>query len=240
MKPKVTKQKHGQIYKLDRVSATKNLVFEFCPEGKTSEYKDGNAMKKKSNPKKVTGKRSSGLTKIHTVASATNYDERNLNLDSLENRASLPGIKRRQSIKNCSIDREVEAVKSDWQVMKEQKNFVRGKYKTIDSRTKKLYDNLEKMNCKIDKMQFSCLNRGVSEKTLKDLPDMDFEEEAERMKKIIFAKGNVGGSGGDAGLEELHRRLRKEKIVNGSFKQGTLEEMKRSWVGAESHSKGIL
>nr|XP_012149821.1 PREDICTED: putative uncharacterized protein DDB_G0286901 [Megachile rotundata] len=93
------------------------------------------------------------------------------------------------------IDREVEKVKSDWQILRSNNEWMQSKY-LANPRTRKLYDTLEKMTREIDKIQTSYLDpksnhylqRGAA-KTL-DAPEISFEKKAGQIKDMLFPKDN--------------------------------------------------
>ncbi|XP_076664961.1 uncharacterized protein LOC143367221 [Andrena cerasifolii] len=110
------------------------------------------------------------------------------------------------------IDREVEKVKSDWRTLRTDGGWTRGKNFVTNIRTKQLYDTLEKMTLEIDRIQKSYLDpksnqylqRGAR-KAL-DVPQSSFEEKADRIKDVLFPKGNFRGKFGTKKMVEISNR----------------------------------
>lgn len=105
------------------------------------------------------------------------------------------------------IDREVEEVKSDWRMLRADSGWMRGKSVNPNSRTKKLYATLEKMTREISKIEKSYLNPKSNQflqrasKAL-DVPQPSFEDEANKIRDVLFPKGN------------LREKLTDEKIAD--------------------------
>ncbi|KAG7205054.1 hypothetical protein KM043_005434 [Ampulex compressa] len=95
------------------------------------------------------------------------------------------------------IDRDVECVKSNWQALRSQKSWARSKDYTANARTRKLYETLEKVTREVDKIQRSYLHPKANQflhrgavKALEETPTASLEEEACRIKDLLFPKEN--------------------------------------------------
>lgn len=233
------------MYKLrERVSATKNIVFEFCPEVNNPRGLADSGTRAKLTAaqdvpkvKTVTGRRgrrkSTALPKLHSVASAPNNNTRTVNLNLSED-VSLAESKQYERPRRSSVDREVGSVKSNWQMLKEERNWTRGKGRTASQRTRRLYETLEDVNKSIDKMQTLCLEKNEHGFFYPRNPaSANFEDEVARIKEKLFPRDDPSRS-----LEELHRRLKKERMIGDGLKNSTLNLLKRSWL--DGHRKSAI
>ncbi|XP_071558814.1 uncharacterized protein [Temnothorax nylanderi] len=91
------------------------------------------------------------------------------------------------------IDREVENVKSAWQMLREENYWAKGKDRIDNARTKKLYEMLEKMTCEIDRVQKSYKDpkanhylRKSANSVLRTSSKPSLQEEAEILRSVIF------------------------------------------------------
>lgn len=89
----------------------------------------------------------------------------------------------------------MENVKSAWQALRGEKDWTRGKDRIDNDRTKKLYEILEKMTCKIDRVQRNYMDpkanhylrrsaSNVLRTSTRSKPSL--QEEAEIVRNIIF------------------------------------------------------
>lgn len=117
------------------------------------------------------------------------------------------------------IDREVEKVKSDWQMMRTNSDWMQSKH-LANARTRKLYDTLEKMTREIDKIQTSYLdptsNQYLQRGAMKTLltPCVSFEDKAGEIKDVLFPKEN--------------RRTNEANTVPSKISQKEMYEMKQT------------
>ncbi|CAK9825432.1 hypothetical protein ANTRET_LOCUS3440 [Anthophora retusa] len=179
-----------------RIPATHNFVYEFNPLG---------------NPSNVT-RGVPNLPNIGQGDSLLRSTSENLmrqeNTTNYGKNATLPNIKRqemgveqrlvksqgerRKRIPVSDIDREVEKVKSDWRALRTDGGWTQSK-NFASTRSRKLYNTLEKMNEEIDKMQKTYLDpksnqflRRGAMKVLDSSPLLSFEEKADKIKEMLF------------------------------------------------------
>lgn len=92
------------------------------------------------------------------------------------------------------IDREVENVKSVWQMLRGEKDWTKGRDRVDNDRTKKLYETLEKMTCEIDRVQKSYMGSRANRYLRKSATNIlrksgsrpSLQEEAEIVRGVIF------------------------------------------------------
>nr|XP_034176627.1 uncharacterized protein LOC117602549 isoform X1 [Osmia lignaria] len=156
---------------------------------------------------------------------------------------NLPRIKRldadQQLVKDrgkpspvSEIDREVEKVKSDWQTMRTNSEWMQSKH-LANARTRKLYDTLEKMTREIDKIQTSYLdpasNQYLQRGAMKTLhtPCVSFEEKAVEIKDVLFPKENkktneTNTVPSTVSQKEMYEMKQTKKCMNKEFENRSL------------------
>lgn len=135
----------------ERVSATKNIVVEFCPEENCAEFGRPNDHEKpaivRGVPRKnVAKKKSPTLPKLKASASSTNYESKKSTNLEFSMPETLPGIKKKENSNIFVEDREVDRIKSKWQLLKEDKNWQGQKSKMTSSQMKKLQETLLRLS----------------------------------------------------------------------------------------------
>jgi len=90
------------------------------------------------------------------------------------------------------IDREVEKVKSAWLELRGEKDWTKGKDRTDNVQTKKVYETLEKMMCELDRVQRNYMDPKANRylhKSANNVLKMSkprLQEEAEIIRNLIF------------------------------------------------------
>ncbi|XP_076748538.1 uncharacterized protein LOC143422064 [Xylocopa sonorina] len=168
-----------------------------------------------SSLRSTNGKQNSNHAQMQSAAAlpklqprndtATGSLERYENVSSCGRNGNFPNIKNQETTDQrltkdrgkrnlvSDIDREVEKVKSDWRVMREGGGWTQNK-NFANTRTRKLYDTLEKMTQEIDKIQKSYLdpksNQYLDRGAMKalDPPPLSLEEKTERIQNMLFPK----------------------------------------------------
>ncbi|XP_043277796.1 uncharacterized protein [Venturia canescens] len=228
-----------------RVSATKNIVVEFCPEENCSElgkshYREQLSAIRGAPRNNVPIKKSPTLPTLKNVASSAIYETRKLgHLEIPAMSEGLPGIKKKESSK--VEDRELDRKKSQWQLLKEDKNGRGQKSKMTNSQMKKLQETLQRLSNNEEaqrawdeKSKRENCSSGVSLESVKNPRTVRFEDEIARVREEIFPRRKVDKSGGDASLEALQKRLWREKNTGITTKMSTLERLKKSWLDEKS------
>ncbi|XP_076623199.1 uncharacterized protein LOC143342819 [Colletes latitarsis] len=120
------------------------------------------------------------------------------------------------------VDRDIEKVKSDWRTLRNNSGFTRGRNLVPGSRSKQLYDTLDKMTREIDKIQKSYLDpksnqylQRIATKALND-SQSPFEEKVDKIKNVLFPKGNP------------HEKFIGKKIVDEISNNGSNNTLKNT------------
>ncbi|XP_076221820.1 uncharacterized protein LOC143174342 [Nomia melanderi] len=115
----------------------------------------------------------------------------------IDQRLTKRHTERRKRNPVSEIDREVEKVKSDWQLLKSYHGESGSKKFISSSKTKKLYDTLEEMTQEIERIQKSYLdpksNQYLHRSATKMLEasESSFQERADNIKDALFSKANT-------------------------------------------------
>ncbi|KYN22865.1 PREDICTED: uncharacterized protein LOC108758819 [Trachymyrmex cornetzi] len=213
----ITKQgKRLPVRSIKRISATSNFIYEFNPFVNTEQSrpltshtilwrKNNSAQTLPHSKTDFVKRRSSAVLpelKSH-IDSVTNDPDLNVTNSSPTKNTCLPILGREnptrilnkqvdKEFEQDDINREVEKVKSAWQVLRGEKDWTKGKDRVDNVQTKKLYEMLEKMTCEIDRVQRSYMDPKANRYLHKSANNVlktskpSLQEEAEIMRNLIF------------------------------------------------------
>ncbi|XP_076181089.1 uncharacterized protein LOC143153590 [Ptiloglossa arizonensis] len=145
----------------------------------------------------------SASNKLDKQNHAINYNKNN-NLPNIRKRVArgdrgLIMDRDEKGTRNATseIDREVEKVKFDWQAFRADAAWKRDKNLIPGTRTKKLYDTLDKMSREIERIQKSYLdpksNQYLQRSATKELNDSQssYDDKVDKIRDVLFRKENL-------------------------------------------------